>query len=183
MKQIPQNLNLHPFVLLLLSTFLLFGTACNGHARLQEYNASGSENVPEKLSAKLQAECNKPMVTEVLTLANQARAQKNLSPLTCDARLTLAARLHAEDMCAKQYLSHTSKDGRAFHERFEAQDVEFMTAGENVAHGQTTPQEVHTGWMNSADHRKNILRKEFVRLGVGYAACGGRPYWVQGFAG
>ncbi len=183
MNQTSPIRRLHFVVVLLLLAVSLVVTACHNQVRAPESNTSGSENVPEKLSAKLRAECNKPMVAEVLTLANQARAKKRLTPFTCDARLSKAARLHAEDMCAQQYLSHTSKDGRAFHERFDAQGVQFMMAGENVAHGQTTAGQVHDGWMNSADHRKNIMRKEFVRLGVGYAPCNGRPYWVQGFAG
>lgn len=182
MKQKTYHQSWYLLVLLALSVILGL-VACNGHARPQDSNVSESEFVPEKLSAKLQAECAAPMGAEVLALVNKARAKKRLTPLVCDARLARAARLHAEDMCANKYLSHTSKDGRAFHERFTAQGAEFMAAGENVAHGQTTPQEVHTGWMNSAEHRKNMLNKEFVRLGVGYAVCGGRPYWVQGFAG
>ncbi len=183
MTQILQNRSLHLLFVFMLSVIPLSTTACNGHARSQEVNASAREIVPKKQPARLQGECSGPMAGEILKLANQARAQKGLPALACDASLSLAARLHAEDMCANQYLSHTSKDGREFHERFEAQGVEFMAAGENVAHGQNAADEVHSGWMNSPDHRKNILNQKFARLGVGYASCGGRPYWVQGFAG
>lgn len=156
---------------------------CQGSVTSQGASASGEAQTVEKLPARLRAECGKPMVSEVLALANKARVDKKLSEFTCDARLSRAARLHAEDMCKRKYFSHTSQDGRAFHERFRAQDVEFRAAGENIAQGQTTAEAVHTGWMNSAGHRKNILNQQFTRLGVGYAPCHGAPYWVQTFAG
>lgn len=170
-----------PLVLWLGLVVVLVG--CNGAVKAQGVSGTDGATAVERLPARLRAECGKPMVSEVLALANKARVGKKLPEFTCDARLSRAARLHAEDMCKQKYFSHTSQDGRAFHERFRAEDVEFRAAGENIAQGQTTAETVHTGWMNSAGHRKNILNKQFTRLGVGYAPCGGSPYWVQTFAG
>ena len=55
-------------------------------------------------------------------------------------------------------------------------------AGENIAYGYRTPQEVFQGWLNSPGHRKNIENANYRVLGVG-AAVGdnGRIYWVQNF--
>ena len=89
------------------------------------------------------------------------------------------AQAHADDMCEKSYLSHTSQDGRTMVDRARAAGFDFMTLGENVAMGQPSPEVVHENWMDSKYHRKNLLNPEFSRLGVGYAPCNGEPYWVQ----
>ena len=47
--------------------------------------------------------------------------------------------------------------------------------------GPTTPESVHLAWMNSSGHRSNILGASYGRIGIGYVACGGRPYWTQDF--
>lgn len=63
-----------------------------------------------------------------------------------------------------------------------AQGVSFTTSGENNAWGQSSPDEVHTTWMNSWGHRANILGRSYGRIGVGYEPCSGRPLWTQSFA-
>ncbi|MNC67305.1 Cysteine-rich secretory protein family protein [compost metagenome] len=57
--------------------------------------------------------------------------------------------------------------------------VTYQYAGENIAMGQRTPQEVMTAWMNSAGHRANILSANFNYIGVGFD----NNYWVQEFIG
>ena len=59
--------------------------------------------------------------------------------------------------------------------------VRYGTAGENIAWGQRTPDEVHDAWMNSSGHRANILGGDYNRIGIGYVECGGMPLWTQNF--
>lgn len=55
-------------------------------------------------------------------------------------------------------------------------------AGENIAYGYRTPQDVFQGWLNSPGHRKNIENASYRVLGVGAAVNDdGRIYWVQNF--
>ena len=56
-----------------------------------------------------------------------------------------------------------------------------MSIGENIAYGQSSPDEVMTAWMNSAGHRANILNASFTKLGVGVYQSGGTLYWAQIF--
>lgn len=126
--------------------------------------------------------CESSEEAEVRSLANQARAQDGDGPLSCDTLMGEVARMHAQDMCDRGYFDHTSQDGRSPFQRMSDHGVSYSTAGENIAWGQQTPSQVHTGWMNSPGHRRNILNGAFGRIGVGYASCGGRPYWVQVFA-
>ena len=53
------------------------------------------------------------------------------------------------------------------------------SAGENIAMGQRTPQEVVQAWMNSEGHRRNILNKDFTHIGVGFEQSG--YHWTQMF--
>nr|WP_302674582.1 CAP domain-containing protein [Eubacterium sp. CAG:161] len=58
----------------------------------------------------------------------------------------------------------------------------FMGAGENIAWGQRSPEEVMNGWMNSSEHRANILNSSFKKIGVAYyVGVNGRTYWTQLF--
>ncbi len=61
--------------------------------------------------------------------------------------------------------------------------IDYRTAGENIAMGQTTPEQVMNGWMNSDGHRKNILSSNFTHIGVGYVESNGQTYWTQMFIG
>ena len=57
-------------------------------------------------------------------------------------------------------------------------------AGENIAAGQQSSEDVMNSWMNSRGHRANILNANYTKLGVGFCT-GGRmgTYWVQSFTG
>ncbi|MFC4639008.1 CAP domain-containing protein [Deinococcus hohokamensis] len=127
----------------------------------------------------------------VLDLTNAARAQARTcggtaySPapaLSLNAQLTQAAQGHAADMAARNYFSHTSLDGRTMADRVEATGYRWSTIGENIAAGQTSPEEVVSGWLNSPGHCANIMNPAFRELGVGYAQGGNYGHdWVQDF--
>jgi uncharacterized protein YkwD len=57
--------------------------------------------------------------------------------------------------------------------------ISYSSAGENIAKGQRTPQEVMNAWMNSSGHRANILSSSFTQIGVGYDSRANT--WVQMF--
>jgi uncharacterized protein YkwD len=130
--------------------------------------------------------CGNEVEQEQLRLTNVERAREGLDALECDPGLTIAARLHSQDMCDNDYFSHTSLDGRTFGMRITAQGVRWRTAGENIAWGQGSAEEVTQAWMESPGHRANIMNGDFGRLGVGYVECvdgsgRARPYWTQDF--
>ena len=66
--------------------------------------------------------------------------------------------------------------------RLRAAGVDWASYGENIAVGQSTPQDVMVAWMNSDGHRRNILDPGFTHLGVGvHTASAGGPWWTQNF--
>jgi uncharacterized protein YkwD len=133
---------------------------------------------------------------EVLALVNQRRAAgatcggtlyAPAPALWMDANLRAAARGHSLDMATQNYFSHVSLDGRTFDQRIRnAGYGGAFPLGENIAAGQTSPQAVVDGWMNSPGHCQNIMSPGFKAIGVGYAFRSGstyRHYWTQNFGG
>ena len=121
---------------------------------------------------------------QVLDLVNAERTKRGISALTLDSNLSSVATKKSQDMVNKNYFDHTSPTYGSPFDMMKQFGISYRTAGENIAKGQKTPQEVVTAWMNSEGHRKNILNPNFTNLGVGIAKDSkGTPYWTQMFIG
>ena len=64
-------------------------------------------------------------------------------------------------MINKNYFDHTSPTYGSPFDMMKKFGISYRTAGENIAKGQRTPQEVMNSWMNSSGHRANILNSSF----------------------
>jgi uncharacterized YkwD family protein len=116
--------------------------------------------------------------TQVVTLVNQERAKAGLSALkSTNATLTKMALDKAKDMYAKGYFDHNSPTYGSPFDMMKQYGISYSYAGENIAKGQPTPQEVMTAWMNSPGHRANILNAHYTTIGVAYY----NGEWVQEF--
>lgn len=121
---------------------------------------------------------------QVLDLVNAERTKRGISALTLDSNLSNVATKKSQDMVNKNYFDHTSPTYGSPFDMMKQFGISYRTAGENIAKGQKTPQEVVTAWMNSEGHRKNILNPNFTNLGVGIAKDSkGTTYWTQMFIG
>lgn len=119
---------------------------------------------------------------QVITLVNNERAKRGLSKLTKNWQLARVARYKSQDMATKHYFSHTSPTYGSPFTMMQNFGIHFSAAGENIAMGQRTPQEVMNAWMNSAGHRSNILSPTYNQIGVGMAKnSAGVIYWTQEF--
>ncbi len=124
----------------------------------------------------------KTQENEVVRLVNIERSKNGLQPLKANWQVSRVARYKSQDMASKGYFSHTSPTYGSPFKMMETFGLKFSSAGENIAMGQRTPQEVMTGWMNSPGHRANILNTSFTEIGVGLAKnSSGRNYWTQMF--
>lgn len=116
--------------------------------------------------------------TQVVTLVNQERAKAGLSALkTTNSTLKIMALDKAKDIYNKGYFDHNSPTYGSPFNMMKLYGISYRYAGENIANGQRTPQEVMTAWMNSAGHRANILSPNFTTIGVAYY----NGVWVQEF--
>jgi len=117
---------------------------------------------------------------QVLALVNEERAKQNLPALRGgNSALTAAAQLRAQEI--QTSFSHTRPNGTQCFSVLGQYNVgAYSQAGENIAYGQATPDEVMQAWMNSSGHRANILGN-YTQLGVGVYEVNGTVYWSQEF--
>ncbi|MEK3797405.1 CAP domain-containing protein [Peribacillus sp. FSL H8-0477] len=118
---------------------------------------------------------------EVVALTNAERSKQGLKALEMDTELSKVAGIKSQDMKDKNYFDHTSPTYGSPFDMMKSFGINYSAAGENIAMGQTTPQQVVTSWMNSEGHRANILSANFTHIGVGHVESGN--YWTQMFIG
>lgn len=122
------------------------------------------------------------LAQQVFVLVNNARSDAGLPALLANAQMADVAFQHSADMAARQYFSHTDPDGHTAADRCAAAGLDFRWLGENIAHGQTSPQQVMAEWMDSAGHRADILNVRAAESGVGvHDADPAGLYWTQLF--
>lgn len=115
----------------------------------------------------------------VLEGVNAERARAGLGALRPSAALEMTAQSHACDIARRQRLSHRSGDFSSLRSRLRGAGYAFSMANENLAAGQSNPDQVMRGWMASPGHRNNILAAAAHQLGVGVAVgADGQLYWV-----
>ncbi|WP_410902420.1 SafA/ExsA family spore coat assembly protein [Priestia filamentosa] len=119
---------------------------------------------------------------KVIALTNKERAKVGLPALKANWELSRVARYKAEDMRDNHYFDHNSPTYGSPFTMMKNFGIQYKSAGENIAAGQQTPEEVVAGWMNSPGHKANILNKDYNTIGVGYAKGGSYgTYWSQMF--
>lgn len=159
-------------------------TACGG--------GGGDDSSPESASAPAQGQIANTTTTgaslpaertcglpnfqqDLLSRINQVRASGRncgstaypaVAALAWNSKLFDAAAAHALDMATKDYFSHVSQDGRTFSQRISAAGYAWTAAGENIAAGQTSVEQVMNGWLDSPAHCANIMSASFSEVGV-----------------
>jgi len=118
----------------------------------------------------------------LLQLANQARAQHHLPPLTWDSALAIAARNHLRWVIRNPgELRHQYPGEPDLATRGANAGARFSTISENIAaHGQT-PAELQQTWMTSPPHRANLLDPKLNVVGIAVAENQGLLFAVQDF--
>jgi len=94
-----------------------------------------------------------------------------------------AAGEHARDMVRNNYFEHQGSDGSQPKDRIQRAGYRHRLAGENIALGPESAEEVVAGWLASPGHCANIMEPRFQDTGVGLASGSrrGQIYWVQTF--
>ena len=165
--------------LLCLVTLLVSLISCGVTARADGYNYEAARSM--------------------LALINEARTSKNawywkednktkeylsgLSALKYDSDLEKVAMLRAKELATA--FSHTRPDGTSWSTAFPAGNY---YKGENLACGYITAQDAFNAFMEENQnyagqgHRRNMLRKEYTRIGIGCVTIDGTTYWAQALA-
>src|SRR5690625_4798478 len=135
----------------------------------------------EEQPSQTQSEQLSQFEREVVELTNNERTKNGLAPFQIDEELSKVAREKSRDMSVRNYFDHNSPTYGSPFDMMKSYGISYRAAGENIAKGQRTPQEVVNGWMNSPGHRANILNGSFTHIGVGFVEQGN--HWTQMFIG
>lgn len=112
-----------------------------------------------------------------LCLMNAERTARGLGRLQAEPLLGRVAASYARQMVRGQFFDHTSPAGSTMLARIKAtsylRDVTSWSVGENLAWGTgalATPRAMVRAWMQSTEHRANLLDRHFADVGIGVSA-------------
>jgi uncharacterized protein YkwD len=128
------------------------------------------------------------LVAQELALVNADRRAAGLPALAESAAVDRIAAARAQDMAINGYFSHyrPGHSTLAVLELLRANGVSFSWYGENIIWESGQPaaaiaSHFNTWWMNSPEHRANILNTHYGHIGIGVAVSGSRVYMVEDF--
>jgi uncharacterized protein YkwD len=122
----------------------------------------------------------------VLAGLNKIRAQHGLQPLKISARLTASAAQHSKEMGVDGYFEHNSHDGTVFWKRigrwYGSHGFGYWSVGENLlwSSPQVDPAGAMQLWMNSPEHRANILTARWREIGISAVHFASAPGTFKG---
>ena len=125
---------------------------------------------------------------QLFQLTNQARAAAGRKALHWDSQLAAFARARAKDMIVRNYFSHQiPPDGHTVFDVMSNAGYCYNLAGENIGWNNypddQATSEIQTMFMNSPDHRANILGPAWDVVGIGaYKGPDGKKMWAVVFA-
>ncbi len=142
---------LHPKAILILIAFFIFSSL---------FFSSSLNPVATKIRAYADISTQ-----ELLNFTNQKRAENGLEALSTNSQLNDAASKKADDMFAKNYWAHNSPDGATPWVFIKQSGYNYVYAGENLARGFNSANDVVNAWMASPSHRANVLSSNFKDVG------------------
>lgn len=109
-------------------------------------------------------------ITSLFESTNQERVNSGAKKLSLNDKLNQAAYLKAQDMLNNQYWSHDSPNGTEPWKWFGDVGYNYNKAGENLAKNFSTTRGVMTAWLNSLEHKKNVLNPDYEDVGFAVAS-------------
>jgi uncharacterized protein YkwD len=118
----------------------------------------------------------------VFNLTNLDRAGAGLPALAPNGQLTCLAQGWSQHMAATGSFGHRDLNAVIGSPGYAGV---YHTLGENILYGPASMSAVamNTAWMNSPDHRANILSGAYSSMGIGLAYVGGTVYATENFGG
>ncbi|KAJ9077770.1 hypothetical protein DSO57_1013418 [Entomophthora muscae] len=113
----------------------------------------------------------------MLRLVNSVRARVGARPLRLNGRLIAAAQKHSQYQARIRRMTHNGSGGSSPSQRIEREGYDWANVGENVAWNQRDVRRVMTAWVNSPQHYKNLISRDFTEFGAGVYNL----YWTQDF--
>ena len=154
------------FLLILVSTVCVWAAPLQA----QQYPQSNDGRMDERAA-----------VRELFALGNEARAQAGVPALSWDPALAAAALRHCQMMAAEGPISHQYRGEPELTLRAAQAGAHFSVIEENVAFASSAAA-VHEAWMQSPEHRKNLLSPEVDHVGIAVVYARGGLYTVADYS-
>lgn len=106
-------------------------------------------------------------ILKLLSRINQDRSTRNLQPLRLNPVLSKVALSHSIYMQKNEELTHCGELDTSFADRINAGGYFFAEAAENIALSTKKADDTFDLWMESENHRGNILNPAFSDFGAG----------------
>jgi uncharacterized protein YkwD len=131
--------------------------------------------------------------SEILRLTNAARAAgrscgtrgfPSAPAVAWNDQLASAALRHSVEMAERSDLRHLGKGGTQPGDRAASEGYRWQEIGENIAGGQSSPEQVVTAWLASPVHCANLMNGRFAEMGAAFAVStksAATIYWTQVF--
>lgn len=103
----------------------------------------------------------------LLALTNTDRTSAGIPMLTENPLLDEAAQLKADDMARHGYFAHITPDGKTPLVFLDQVGYAYKNVGENLGLNYDDAASAEAAWMNSPEHRQNVLFSEFTEVGFG----------------
>jgi uncharacterized protein YkwD len=103
---------------------------------------------------------------KIVALTNEIRGDLSVNKLNENEILSQAAYKKAEDMFNKQYFSHIGPDKKGLTDWLGEVKYDYKAAGENLAMGFASAEDVVNGWIRSKTHYANIIDPSYKEIGV-----------------
>ena len=165
---------MHPVVVSLAAAALGFAPA--NHVAHQHRAASAKPTAGASAHVQLST-----LESTLLGQINAVRASHGLRPFRLSYGLTAAATQHSRSMAQKGYFSHDSANGGAFWRRIATyygyRGYRDWSVGENIlwSSPNVTPGSAFRMWMESPEHRANLLDREWREIGLGAVHVASAP--------
>lgn len=107
---------------------------------------------------------------KLIGMTNITRSTVGVAQVSTDPKLTSSANLKSVDMATREYFSHSSPSGQRLKNYLTQVDYSYKTAGENLAMGFFTAEEIIDAWKKSPTHYSNIVDGDFEEMGISLVA-------------
>jgi len=132
-----------------------------------ELTYRGNLITPSEIDEEKWREIEKGSEQQIFDITNVIRNRFGLDELKWDDQVAQVAYEHSKDMFENDYFSHDSPTFGTLSDRLETNNVEYLSAAENIASDYIDGPAAVEGWLNSEGHRKALLEGNYSTLGVG----------------
>jgi len=139
-------------------------------------------------SSNVHAQPTKTSIRKVLGEINDLRASgcvcggrwmPPVDKVSWDGGLYKVSNKYARYMAKYRHFDHVSKSGEDLGDRLDNAGYDWMTIGENLAHGYNDFFDVLQAWKDSPSHCKMLMHADMNKMGLSKH----KMYWVQSFSG